>query len=314
MEDRKSPALVVLAAGLGSRFGGVKQLNPLGDQGEILLDFSVYDAILAGFRKIVFVIRKEHEADFERLIGRAIRPLAEVRYVYQSLEQLPKGRSLPEGRTKPWGTGHALLCCKGSVEEPMAVINADDYYGREAFKLLYDFLCQAQDGEQYHYAMVGYELGKTLTENGTVSRGICREDEQGHLLQVTEHTKLQREGDRALSTGEGQHEYFPLDVPVSMNMWAFTPSILSELESAFERFWEEKLPQDFLKAEFYLPAAVDALVQAGKAQVQLLRSGEQWYGVTYQQDRQTVIDALLRMKQEGKYPRRLWDVVETQEG
>lgn len=307
---KNAPALVVLAAGLGSRFGGVKQLSPLGDQGEILLDFSVYDAIAAGFRKIVFVIRQEHEADFERLIGRKIRPLAEVHYVYQSLERLPKGRSLPAGRSKPWGTGHAVLCCQGALAEPFAVINADDYYGREAFGLLYEYLLQAQDGEQYHYAMVGYELGKTLTENGSVSRGICREDGAGHLLQVTEHTKLQREGERVLSFGEGKEEYFPLDTPVSMNMWAFTPSILEELEGAFERFWEEKLPTNPLKAEFYLPAAVDALVQAGKAQVQLLRSGEQWYGVTYQQDRETVSEALLRMKAQGRYPQRLWDTEE----
>lgn len=302
----KKPSLVILAAGMGSRFGGLKQITPIGDNGELIIDFSIYDAIRAGFQKIVFIIKKENEAEFERLIGSKVRQFAQVHYVYQSMDNIPQAYSVPEGRTKPWGTGHAALCCKDVVQEPFAVINSDDYYGQQAFELLYNYLSTAEDDEVAHYAMVGYHLGNTLTENGAVSRGICEENEEHYLTNITERTKISRRGPLAVFTEDGQEEELPLDTIVSMNMWAFTPSVLERLEQQFEAFFVNKLPKDPMKAEFYLPSAVDAMIKTGKADVQVLYSPDKWYGVTYQEDKDSVSVAMRTMKAEGKYPQELW--------
>ncbi len=304
--NKQEPSLVILAAGMGSRFGGMKQITPIGDNGELIIDFSVFDAIRAGFKKIVFIIKEENEADFERLIGAKVRPFAEVCYVYQSMSDLPSGHSIPEGRVKPWGTGHAALCCRTVVKEPFAVINADDYYGQQAFQLLYDYLCEAEDDEVAHYAMVGYELGNTLTENGSVSRGVCKEDENHYLQSITERTQIEGRGDVAVFTEGDVKEELPLNTVVSMNMWAFTPSALTGLEEGFHRFMTEAVPSNPLKAEFYLPSAIDALIKAGKADVKVLRSPDKWYGVTYQKDRDSVAQAMKAMKAIGKYPQDLW--------
>lgn len=304
--NKQEPSLVILAAGMGSRFGGMKQITPIGDNGELIIEFSVFDAIQAGFKKIVFIIKEENEADFERLIGSKVRPFAEVCYVYQSMSDLPEGQSIPEGRTKPWGTGHAALCCRTVVKEPFAVINADDYYGQQAFRLLYNYLCDAKDDEVAHYAMVGYELGNTLTENGSVSRGICKEDADHYLQSITERTHIEGCGSVAVFTEGDVKEELPLDTVVSMNMWAFTPSALCGLEEGFADFLKVKLPTDPMKAEYYLPSAIDALIEVGKADVKLLRSPDKWYGVTYQQDRESVAAAMRAMKAEGKYPQDLW--------
>ena len=303
---KKEPSLVILAAGMGSRFGGLKQITPIGDNGELIIEFSIYDAIRAGFKKIVFIIKKENEADFEQLVGSKIRPFAEVVYVYQDMNDIPAGEAVPEGRTKPWGTGHAALCCRTAVNEPFAVINADDYYGQQAFEILYNYLKDAEDGDIAHYAMVGYQLGNTLTENGHVSRGICREDENHYLSDITERTKITREGDGAVFVEGEEKGVLPLDTIVSMNMWAFTPSILKGLEEAFVEFFHNKLKNDPMKAELYLPSAVDAMLKAGKADVKMLRSPDKWYGVTYSEDRESVAQAMRSMKAEGKYPQELW--------
>ncbi len=304
---KQEPALVILAAGMGSRFGGLKQITPIGDNGELIIEFSAFDAIRAGFKKIVFIIKRENEADFEERIGSKIRPFVEVQYAYQDMNDIPVGRSVPEGRTKPWGTGHAALSCRKLVDGPLAVINADDYYGQDAMKLLYDYLSSAEDDEIFHYAMVGYRLGNTLTENGYVSRGVCVENEEHYLTGITERTKIQPKGAVAVFTDGEEEQELPLDTIVSMNMWAFTPSVLKGLEEQFADFFEKKVPGDPLKAEFYLPAAVDAMIHAGRADVKVLRSPDKWYGVTYKEDSESVAAAMKAMKTNGKYPQKLWE-------
>ena len=302
----KEPSLVILAAGMGSRFGGLKQITPIGDNGELIIDFSVYDALRAGFKKIVFIIKEENEADFERLIGSKVSPFAEVQYCYQSMTDIPQGKSVPEGRTKPWGTGHATLCCRSVVDGPFAVINSDDYYGPQAFQLLYDYLCSTKDDAIAHYAMVGYRLGNTLTENGFVSRGVCEENEEHFLTRITERTKIEGRGSVAVFKEEDEEQELSLDTVVSMNMWAFTSSALEALQCEFENFFDLKVPTDPMKAEFYLPSAVDAMIKAGKADVKVLRSPDKWYGVTYKEDKEFVAAAMKNLKTNGTYPQELW--------
>ena len=302
----KEPSLVILAAGMGSRFGGLKQITPIGDNGELIIDFSVYDALRAGFKKIVFIIKEENEADFERLIGSKVRPFAEVQYCYQSMTDIPQGKSVPKGRTKPWGTGHATLCCRSVVDGPFAVINSDDYYGPQAFQLLYDYLCSTKDDAIAHYAMVGYRLGNTLTENGFVSRGVCEENEEHFLTRITERTKIEGRGSVAVFKEEDVEQELSLDTVVSMNMWAFTSSALEALQCEFENFFDLKVPTDPMKAEFYLPSAVDAMIKAGKADVKVLRSPDKWYGVTYKEDKESVAAAMKNLKTNGTYPQELW--------
>ena len=305
----KKTTLVVMAAGIGSRFGGgIKQLEPVGPNGEIIMDYSIHDAMEAGFNKVVFIIRKDLEKDFKEIIGNRIEKLVEVEYAFQELDNLPEGFVKPEGRTKPWGTGQAVLSCKGIVKEPFAVINADDYYGRSAFEELYRFLTTHTDDEKYRWAMVGYQLGNTLTDNGSVARGVCVTDESGYLQQIAERTKIVRTADGAAYSEDDGKTWVPLalDTPVSMNMWAFSPSILNELKGALDRFFAEEVEKNPLKSECYLPIEVDRLLKAGKATVEVLHSADKWFGVTYKEDKPFVMESIRKLKEAGVYPDVLW--------
>ena len=285
--------LVVMAAGMGSRFGGLKQIAPVGKNGEAILDFSVYDAVEAGFNKVVFVINHRIEADFKELVGKRIEKRVKTEYVFQEKTYLPEGFVCPEEREKPWGTGHAILCCKGVVNEPFAVINADDFYGKSAFKKLYEYLREQTE----NYCMVGFRLANTLTENGYVSRGVC-EEKDGFLTNITERTKIVdcrfTEDD-----GESWTELSP-DTVVSMNMWGFTPDIFTYLEREFGKFLAEKLETP--KSEFYLPSVVDILIKSGEKRSKVLVAEDKWYGVTYKEDKEAVVEAIGKKIDGGEYP------------
>ena len=301
----KQPVLVVMAAGMGSRYGGLKQIDPVDKEGHIIMDFSVYDAVKAGFKKVIFIIKKENEADFKAAIGDRLSKHLEVTYVFQDLKNLPEGYEVPEGRVKPWGTGHAVLSCIDEIDGPFAVINADDYYGANAFRMAYDFLTQNQDEDGiYRYMMVGYKLENTLTENGHVARGVCVTDEEGHLQKIHERTHIERhEGSVAYTEDEGKTwTALPQDSTVSMNMWGFSESILKELKARFPKFLEENLPVNPMKCEYFLPFVVDELLGENKATVKVLKSMDKWYGVTYKEDKPVVVAAIQRMKDEGLYP------------
>lgn len=300
----KKPALVILAAGMGSRYGGLKQIDPVDPQGHIIIDFSIYDAMEAGFEKVVFIIKKANEAAFKECIGNRVSEKMQVEYVYQELDKIPSGYQVPEGREKPFGTGHAILCCKEALDGPFAVINADDYYGKHAYQEIYDYLTSHQDDGKYRYAMVGYELKNTLTEHGHVARGICETDGDGFLAKISERTHIEKRGDQAVYTEDGGATWteIPMDSTVSMNIWGFSESILKELEAGFEGFLKEELPANPLKAEYYLPMAVDKMLQEGKASVQVLNSRDKWFGVTYKEDKEAVVEALAELKNKGLYP------------
>lgn len=295
-----NPVLVVMAAGMGSRFGGLKQIEPVGPNGQIIMNYSIYDAWKAGFRHVVFIIKEEMRQAFQERIGDYASTLMKVEYAYQSLDKLPEGYTAPEGRTKPFGTGHAVYCVCGMFREPFAVINADDFYGADAFQTMYDYLASAQDDDKYRYCMVGYRVENTLTENGTVARGVCTADENGNLATITERTKISRDENGNISDPEVG--IIPEGTLVSMNMWGFTPSFLDELEAGLIDFLQNKLQTDLMKAEFYLPTAVDDLIKAGKATAKVLSTSAQWYGVTYKEDKPVVVEALKRMTDEGIYP------------
>ena len=305
----EKPVLVIMAAGMGSRYGGLKQIDPMDEQGQLIIDFSLFDAKRAGFEKVVFIIKKVMEEEFKEVIGRRMERQMEVSYAYQELDALPNGFTVPEGREKPWGTAQALLSTVGQVKGPFAVINADDYYGPQAFRLLYDYLSGLKTEDEYRYCMVGYQLKNTVTEHGSVARGICRVDERNQLLQVTERTNIVKGKDGIAFSEDGGQNWTELDGDtwVSMNMWGFTPDILREIGQRFPSFLEKELPKNPLKCEYYLPSAVSALLEAEKAQVQVLHSGERWYGVTYRQDKAAVTEAISRMKEEGIYPEKLWE-------
>lgn len=283
--------LVVMAAGMGSRFGGLKQLEPLSENGEVLLDYSVIDAKKAGFSKVVFVIKKAIEDDFKRLVGSRIEKYIDVEYVFQELDNLPKGFTPPAERQKPYGTGHAVLCCKDKVKQPFAVINADDYYGAGAYKKVFDAL---EQGDNYY--MVGYRLYNTLTENGTVSRGICSINQDGCLNGVTEYTKINSD---CTYEQDGVKGSLSPDTVVSMNLWGFTPDIFDYLEKGFIEFLKEN--NDNIKSEFFLPFLVDDLIKSGKKQVGVLVAEDKWYGMTYKEDKQTLQNALNEMQEKGLY-------------
>lgn len=303
----EKPVLVILAAGMGSRYGGLKQIDPVDEQGNKIIDFSIYDAMRAGFKKVVFIIKEENEKDFRELVGNAISKFMEVEYVFQDMGRIPEGFVFPEGRVKPWGTAHAILCCKGAIKEPFAVINADDYYGRSAFKTLYDFLTTHEDDEKFRYSMVGYELGNTLTENGSVARGCCVTDAEDYLVTIAERTQIEKRGSGAAYTEDGTHYVpLPLDTPVSMNMWGFTPSILEELEEAVNQFFMTEVSKNPLKAECFLPIEVDKLLKSGKATVKVLSSKDKWFGVTYKEDKPFVVESIANLKKQGVYPEKLW--------
>ena len=305
----KEPILVIMAAGMGSRYGGLKQMDPVGPDGEAILDYSLFDARRAGFKRAIILIKHEIEEDFMRLVGnRLAGQMDEVRFAFQQLDKLPAGLQVPQGRVKPWGTGHAVLCCRELIDAPFAVINADDYYGVDCFRLAYETLCGLKDDEKARYIMVGYQLRNTLTDNGHVSRGVCTVDENGFLTDIHERTHIIKTVDGALYTEDEQtYHKLPEDALVSMNLWGFTPGILDALAEDFAAFLSEQVPANPLKAEIYLPAVVSRLLWEDKATVRVLPSPDKWYGVTYQADKPVVKAALLRMAEEGLYPRPLWE-------
>ena len=301
----QEPTLVILAAGMGSRFGGLKQITAVDDHGHAIIDFSLYDAYRAGFRKVAFIIKHEIEEDFKNFIGKRMEKYFDVKYVYQQLEMLPEGYAVPEGRVKPWGTGHAVLCCKGVVDGPFAVINSDDYYGRSAYQKLYDFL--ASDRPENEHAMVAYLLKNTVTENGSVARGVCQV-EDGYLTDVVERTKIFKDGENGKYTEDGE-TFYPLsgNVPVSMNCWAFGKAMLQQLADDFPAWLDENLPKNPEKCEYFLPFVVNDMVKAGKGKVKVLNCDEAWYGVTYKEDMDGVVSAIKKMRAEGIYPEALLD-------
>lgn len=303
------PVLVIMAAGMGSRYGGLKQIDPIDEEGHIIMDFSLYDAKKAGFEKVIFIIKKENEEAFHEVVGDRISKFMEVEYAFQELSNIPKGFAVPEGRVKPWGTAHAILSCKDLIDGPFAVINADDYYGKNAFELLYQFLDAHEDGEKYRYAMVGYEIDKTVTDNGHVARGICEVNQNNELMSIHERTQIEKkDGGIAYTENGGESWTFvPSDATVSMNTWGFTKSILAEIEDGFSAFLEDGLANNPLKCEYYLPSVVDSLLAQDRATVTVLNSPDQWYGVTYKEDKPSVMAAIRKLKEEGLYPMHLWE-------
>ena len=302
------PVLVVMAAGMGSRYGGMKQIDPVGPNEQAIVDYSLYDARRAGFETVVFVIKHEIEDAFKSAIGDRVAKKMNVKYAFQQLDELPEGVSIPEGRVKPWGTCHAVLAAKDLIDGPFAVINADDYYGPEAFKVIYDYLSTHQDGEVYDYCMVSYLLKNTVSENGSVSRGVCVANPDGTLHSVTERTGIEtyEGGIRCASlTGEGTDD-LPVDASVSMNLWGFGKSFLTEAEQRFAGWLNENLPKNPLKCEYFLPLVVSELIDEGKAAVKILHSTDKWYGVTYREDKPTVVAAITEKTESGLYPENIW--------
>lgn len=303
------PVLVIMAAGMGSRYGGLKQIDPVDEQGHMIIDFSIYDAIRAGFQKVVFIIKKENEADFRVAIGNRMERQLEVEYVYQEMNSLPAGYEVPEGRQKPFGTGHAVLSCSSVVDGPFAVINADDYYGQHAYQMIFDYLSNHQDDEKYRYTMVGYVLENTLTDNGHVARGVCVTDEHHYLTGINERTHIEkRDGKAEYTEDEGATwNVIPEGSTVSMNMWGFSASILKELKERFPIFLDQNLKTNPLKCEYFLPTVVNDLIDEGKATVEVLKSLDKWYGVTYKEDKEFVVNAIKNLKKTGMYPEFLWN-------
>ena len=303
------PALVIMAAGMGSRYGGLKQIDPIDSQGHIIMDFSIYDALAAGFEKVVFIIKRANEQAFKESIGNRISNKIQVEYVYQELSKIPAGFEVPEGREKPFGTGHAILCCKDVLDGPFAVINADDYYGKHAYQAVYEYLVSHEDDEKYRYAMVGYALKNTLTENGHVARGICRTDAEGFLEEIEERTHIEKRGEGAAFTEDDGKTWTEVsgDAVVSVNMWGFTKSILHEIRDGFPAFLDKGLKSNPMKCEYYLPAVVSRLLEEGKATAAVLKSADKWYGITYKEDKPVVVAALQKMKDDGIYPMHLWE-------
>lgn len=302
------PVLVIMAAGMGSRYGGLKQIDPVDEQGHMIIDFSIYDAIRAGFQKVVFIIKKENEADFRAAIGNRMERQLEVEYVYQEMNSLPAGYEVPQGRQKPFGTGHAVLSCSSVIDGPFAVINADDYYGRHAYQMIYDYLSNHQDDEKYRYTMVGYVLENTLTDNGHVARGVCVTDEHHYLTGINERTHIEkRDGKAEYTEDEGATwSVIPKGSTVSMNMWGFSASFLQELKERFPKFLDQNLKMNPLKCEYFLPTVVNDLIDEGKATVEVLKSLDKWYGVTYKEDKEYVVNAIKNLKKTGLYPEFLW--------
>ena len=282
----KKPVLVVMAAGMGSRYGGLKQIDPVDEYGNIIMDFSIYDAVEAGFEKVVFIIKKAIEKEFMEHIGKRMEKHVQVEYVFQELDKIPAGFQIPKDRVKPWGTGHAILCCKDVVDGPFAVVNADDYYGKSAFKEIYNQLVAKADDDKYQYTMVGYQL-----------------------VDIEERTRIEKKGDGAAFTEDDGATWTSLgeDTIVSMNMWGFTESILGELDQRFAAFLEKGLKENPLKCEYFLPFVVDELLKENKAEVTVLKSVDRWYGVTYKEDKQMVVDAIRRLKDQGLYPEKVWE-------
>lgn len=299
------PALVILAAGMGSRYGGLKQIDGVGSNNEPIIEYTIYDAKEAGFEKVYLIIRKEHESLFDEALVNKVRKHIEVEYVYQDLTDLPKGYSVPENREKPWGTTHALLACRNQVKEPFMICNADDYYGKEAFKVMYDFL--TSEVSDTNFSMVGYLLENTLTDNGTVSRGVCVV-ENDYLKDVVERLKIKQvDGVTKYFDNDEKGVVIPENSYVSMNYWGFSPKVFAYFEPLFEQFLKEKVAENPMKAECLLPSSVDILIKNGIAKVKVLRSSSRWYGVTYREDKPNVVAALDSFRKQGLYPEHLWD-------
>lgn len=300
----RKPSLVIMAAGMGSRYGGLKQIESIDSYGHTLIDYSIYDAIEAGFREITFVIKKEIESDFmsvmePHLCGKDIK----VNYVYQELDKLPLGYSVPDGRVKPWGTAHAVLCCKDVIDAPFAVLNADDYYGKSAFRDMYAFLSSLSESSERAYAMIGYRIKNTVSPSGTVSRGICHQDEDGMLTHIVERSKIMPEGDKIYFYEGDEKEELNPDSLVSMNFWGFDSSFIKECDERFKSFLDEALATDPLKGEFYLPKVVASLISEGAASVKVMESRDRWYGVTHREDHDSVFEAFSNMIKSREYPK-----------
>ncbi|MDE6841006.1 MAG: NTP transferase domain-containing protein [Oscillospiraceae bacterium] len=301
----KKPVLVIMAAGMGSRYGGLKQMDPVGGHGQVILDYSIYDARRAGFETVIFVIKDEIEADFKERVGARIQPHMDVRYAFQRMDDLPPGYAIPEGRTKPWGTAQAALAARPFIDGPFAIINADDYYGRSAFQVIYDYLldCRAED----EYAMVAYRLENTVTDHGHVARGVCQVGADGLLTGIVERTRIEK-GPPPRFTEDGGESWttLPGDTMVSMNFWGFPPALLDRARERFPGFLDRTLAENPMKGEYLLPTLVGQLIQEGQATVRALSSGDKWYGVTYQEDKPAVSAAIARMTAQGLYPDNLW--------
>jgi dTDP-glucose pyrophosphorylase len=299
----KKLSLVIMAAGMGSRYGGLKQIDPVDKDGHIIMDFSIHDAVEAGFEKVVFVINQENEEEFKAVIGDRISKKIEVSYAFQKMYDLPDGFEVPEGRVKPWGTGQALLCCANQVPEDCAVINADDFYGSQAFRVVADYMRMHDDDDLYRFSMAGFLLKNTLTDHGYVSRGVCTEDENENLTGIRERTRIEkRDGGAAYSEDDGlTWNPLPENSIVSMNMWGFSNAIFRELEERFPAHLDEILQNNPLKGEYILPSVVNELLSEGRASVKVLKSHDQWYGVTYKADKPVVMQALRKMEEEGRY-------------
>ncbi|MGI6766608.1 MAG: sugar phosphate nucleotidyltransferase [Lentihominibacter sp.] len=304
----KEPTLIIMAAGMGSRYGGLKQVDKITEAGEIILDFSLYDAMMAGFNRVIFVIREEHRDIFKELVDERAGRFMKIEYAYQDLKDIPEGIEIPEGRVKPWGTSHAILACRDLIDGPFAVINADDYYGPGGFVSIYNYLSEHEDGEKYAWCMAGYKLENTITDNGHVTRGICETDENGFLTQITERAKIMRRPEGICYTeddGETWHR-LPEETLVSMNFWGFTASMMDELRKGIDEFFANEVSANPLKSEYLLPHSVDKLIKAGKARVKVLTCGDKWCGITYREDKENVRDQLQSKKDKGDYPEKLW--------
>ena len=303
------PVLVIMAAGMGSRYGGLKQIDTVDDDNDKIIDFSIFDAKREGFEKVIFIIKRENHELFKEAVGDKISKHMDVEYVFQELSDIPEGEKIYENRTKPYGTAHAVRSIRNAVKGPFAVINADDFYGREAFGRIYGYL-QEVSREKGRYCMVGYKLGNTLTENGSVSRGVCSVDKDGNLVDIVERTKVIKTVGGAAYTENGA-DYIPIpeDSPTSMNIWGFTVDFLEEIDRAFTKFYKEELPQNIEKAECYLPFVVDEMIKEGRAVVRVLESPDKWFGVTYKEDKDYVRRQIAHLKSEGVYPKELWPVL-----
>lgn len=301
------PTLLLLAAGMGSRYGGLKQLDGLGPNGETIMDYSIYDAIKAGFGKIVFVIRKDFEDDFRQKVLSKYEGHIPAEVCFQAMDKLPEGFTVPEGRQKPWGTNHAVMMAKGLIHEPFCVINCDDFYNRDAYMVMGKFLSELPEGSKNRYSMVGFRVGNTLSENGTVARGICSKDNDGHLTEVVERTEIMRvDGKVCYKDEEGKWVAVEDNTPVSMNMWGFTPDYFEYSDEYFKEFLSDAKNMENLKAEFFIPLVVNNLIHAGTATVKVLDTTSKWFGVTYAADRQATVDRIQKLIEEGVYPNRLF--------